>query len=108
MVHQRRQNFKVSIPPSTRFVEGRNDYISPNKQPSLENLRPQAIFEAILIPDIDSKNGEMAVMYKLLLASAQCEAASGNAARDYDMIVAKNGRKGRMPPRVQDIILGKH
>ena len=28
------QNFKVLIPPKNRFVEGRNDYVSPNKQPS--------------------------------------------------------------------------
>ena len=87
------KNFKVWIPPKNRFVEGRNDYISPNKQPSLENLRPQAIYEAILIPEIDSKNGEIAVMqsdYEQVLDAKRRPVMQP----DYEIIVVKNGEKG--------------
>ena len=98
------QNFKVWIPPKNRFVEGRNDYISPNKQPSLENLRPQAIYEAILIPEIDSKNGEIAVMqsdYEQVLDAKRRPVMQP----DYEIIVVKNGEKGAYLAR--KIIFGR-
>jgi outer membrane lipoprotein-sorting protein len=55
------QEFKVSIPPKNRFVVGRNDLITPNPQQPLENLRPQVIYDALLLREIDPQN-ETAVL----------------------------------------------
>jgi hypothetical protein len=46
------QQFKVSIPPKNKFIVGNNNYHGSAKQP-LENLRPEHILEALLIPPID-------------------------------------------------------
>lgn len=52
--------FELSIPPKNRFIAGSNQLtkISGN---ALENLRPQVIYEALLMPAIDSNN-EIAVV----------------------------------------------
>jgi outer membrane lipoprotein-sorting protein len=55
------QQFKVSIPPKNRFVVGRNDLVTLNPQQPLENLRPQVIYDALLLPEIDPQN-ETAVL----------------------------------------------
>src|SRR5437762_9871226 len=55
------QQFKVSIPPKNRFVVGRNDLVTPNPQQPLENLRPQVIYDALLLREIDPQN-ETAVL----------------------------------------------
>src|SRR5881394_1406904 len=55
------QEFKVSIPPKNRFVVGRNDVVTPNPQQPLENLRPQIIYDALLLREIDVPN-ETAVL----------------------------------------------
>lgn len=49
------QQFKLSIPPKNRFVEGTSEvtHISGN---SIENIRPQAILDALLLPEVDPKN----------------------------------------------------
>jgi outer membrane lipoprotein-sorting protein len=47
------QEFEVWIPPKNRFVIGRNDMVTPNPQQPLENLRPQIIYEALLLHRID-------------------------------------------------------
>jgi outer membrane lipoprotein-sorting protein len=53
--------FKLWIPGKNRFVVGRNDIPAPNPQQPLENLRPQIIYDALLIPAIDPQN-QIAVM----------------------------------------------
>jgi outer membrane lipoprotein-sorting protein len=55
------ENFKLWIPPKNRFVIGRNDVETRNPAHSLENLRPQHIFDALLLRRIDPQN-EIAVM----------------------------------------------
>jgi outer membrane lipoprotein-sorting protein len=55
------QEFKVSIPPKNRFVVGRNDLVTPNPQQPLENLRPQVIYDALLLREIDPQT-ETAVL----------------------------------------------
>jgi outer membrane lipoprotein-sorting protein len=55
------REFKVSIPPKNRFVVGRNDVMVPNPQQPLENLRPQIIYDALLLRPIDQRN-EKAVL----------------------------------------------
>jgi outer membrane lipoprotein-sorting protein len=46
------QEFKVWIPPKNRFVVGRNDVVTANPQQPLENLRPQIIYDALLLREI--------------------------------------------------------
>lgn len=55
------QQFKVWIPPKNRFVVGRNDVPTPNTDQPMESIRPQNIYEALLIHRIDSES-EIAVM----------------------------------------------
>src|SRR5437899_5283265 len=55
------QEFNVWIPPKNRFVVGRNDFMTPNPQQPLENLRPQIIYDALLMREIDPQN-ETAVL----------------------------------------------
>jgi hypothetical protein len=48
------RNFKLWIPPKNRFVEGRNDDTpNPNAKQPLENLRPQHIYDALLLREIE-------------------------------------------------------
>jgi outer membrane lipoprotein-sorting protein len=51
--------FKLSIPPKSRFITGSNQLTKISDNP-LENLRPQVIYEALLIPAITKD--EIAVM----------------------------------------------
>ncbi len=54
------QYFRLSIPAKNRFIIGRNDVVFPSKQP-LENLRPQVIFDSLMLREIDPRD-EIAVL----------------------------------------------
>ena len=53
--------FKLWIPTKNRFVVGRNDVETRNPAQPLENLRPQHIYDALLLRRVDPQN-EIAVM----------------------------------------------
>jgi len=53
--------FKLWIPPKNRFVVGRNDVETHSTVKPLENLRPQHLYDALLLRPIDPEN-EIAVM----------------------------------------------
>jgi outer membrane lipoprotein-sorting protein len=53
--------FKLWIPAKNRFVVGRNDVETPNPSQPLENLRPQHIYDALLLRRVDPQN-EIAVL----------------------------------------------
>jgi len=55
------QDFKLWIPPKNRFVIGKNDVATPNTDQPMENIRPQNIYEALLIKRIDP-DSEIAVL----------------------------------------------
>jgi Domain of unknown function (DUF4292) len=55
------QDFKLWIPPKNKFVVGENRYATPNPDQPMENIRPQNIYEALLIRHIDPNN-EIAVL----------------------------------------------
>jgi outer membrane lipoprotein-sorting protein len=48
--------FKLWLPTKNRFIVGRNDVINPAAKQPLENLRPQHIYDALLLHEIDPKN----------------------------------------------------
>jgi outer membrane lipoprotein-sorting protein len=80
------QNFKVSIPPKNRFVIGRNDLVTPNPQQPLENLRPQVIYDALLLHEIDPQN-ETAILEN-----------------GTETIVGEKGRTYERPDYIIDVI----
>lgn len=54
-------DFKLWIPPKNKFIVGSNDVIKPNPNQPLENVRPQHIYNALLLHEIDPQN-EIAVL----------------------------------------------
>jgi len=55
------QDFKLWIPTKNRFVIGKNEVATPNTDQPMENIRPQNIYEALLIRRIDPAS-EIAVL----------------------------------------------
>jgi outer membrane lipoprotein-sorting protein len=53
-------SFKLWIPAKNKFIVGSNNVVHPSSQP-LENLRPQHIYDALLLRPIDAEN-EIAVL----------------------------------------------
>jgi len=54
------ETFKLWVPPLNKFYVGRNDVVLPSKNP-LENLRPQVIYDALLLRPIQTPD-EIAVV----------------------------------------------
>jgi outer membrane lipoprotein-sorting protein len=80
------QQFKVWIPPKNRFVLGRNDLVVPNPQQPLENLRPQVIYDSLLLREIDPQS-EVAALEKA-----------------EETMVGDKGRKYEQPNYIIDVI----
>jgi len=84
--------FKLWIPGKNRFVTGRNDIPAPNPQQPLENLRPQIIYNALLIPAIDPQN-QIAVMensYETLIDSRRHRVQ----VPDYEIVIIQRNGPG--------------
>jgi len=86
------ERFKLWIPPKNRFVVGRNDVELHNPAQPLENLRPQHIYDAILLRSIDPTN-EIAVMEND--TELVTDAKSHKVSRaDYVIDVIRKGEHG--------------
>jgi outer membrane lipoprotein-sorting protein len=86
------QEFKLWIPPKNRFVVGRNDVQTPNSDQPMESIRPQDIYDALLIRPIDSEH-DVAVLengYEIL------HDAKGHRVlqADYELVVIRRGLAG--------------
>lgn len=86
------QDFKLWIPPKNRFVMGRNEVQTPITAQPLENIRPQNIYDALLIHRVDP-DSEIAVLengYEIL------HDAKGRRVLqdDYELVVIKKFDKG--------------
>jgi hypothetical protein len=86
------QEFKLWIPPKNRFVVGPNQVSSMSVNQPMENIRPQNIYEALLIRRIDPNN-EIAVLengYETL------HDAKGHRVlqEDYELTVIKKTENG--------------
>ena len=55
------QEFKLWIPPKNRFVMGNNDVETRNADQPMESIRPQDIYDALLIRPVDPEH-EIAVL----------------------------------------------
>jgi outer membrane lipoprotein-sorting protein len=86
------RDFKLWIPPRNRFVVGRNDIETHNTQQPLENLRPQHIYDALILREIDPQN-EIAVMqnsFEIITDSKQHQVQQA----DYEIEVIRKGDRG--------------
>jgi outer membrane lipoprotein-sorting protein len=86
------KEFKLWIPPKNRFIIGRNDIETPNPQNPLESIRPQQIYEALLMPAIDPQN-EIAVMendYEIVMDAKKHKVEQP----DYQLEVIRKGEHG--------------
>lgn len=86
------QGFKLWIPSKNKFVIGKNNVDTPNTDQPMENIRPQNIYEALLIRPVDPDN-EIAVLengYETL------HDAKGNRMLqdDYELTVIQKYDKG--------------
>jgi hypothetical protein len=86
------QEFKLWIPPRNRFVVGRNDVETPKSDQPMESIRPQDIYDALLIRPIDAEH-EIAVLengYEIL------HDAKGHRVyqEDYELVVIRKGASG--------------
>jgi hypothetical protein len=95
--------FKLWIPPKNRFVVGLNDMATPSADQPMENIRPQNIYEALLIPPVDPQT-EIAVMengYETLHDAKGHIVLQG----DYELVVIRKGDAGWVLAR--KIIFGR-
>jgi len=86
------KEFKLWIPPKNRFVMGHNDVETPNPKQPLESVRPQNLYEALLIREIDPEN-EIAVLengYETVLDSRRHRVEQP----DYEIVVVRRGKSG--------------
>jgi outer membrane lipoprotein-sorting protein len=86
------KEFKLWIPPKNRFVIGRNDAETVNPKQPLESIRPQNLYEAILIREIDPQD-EIAVLengYETVLDPKRHLVEQP----DYEIVVVKKGKQG--------------
>lgn len=84
--------FKLSIPPKNKFVTGRNDAEMPDAKQPLENLRPQHIYDALLLREIDPES-EIAILENDVEKVRDAKGHQTEQA-DYDMHIARKGPHG--------------
>jgi outer membrane lipoprotein-sorting protein len=84
--------FRVSIPPKNKFVVGRNDVVDHSKQP-LENLRPQHIFDALLLHEVDPQS-EIAVVEDGVETVIDPKSKKPVEEPDYVVVIIHKGEQG--------------
>jgi hypothetical protein len=85
------QQFKLWIPPKNKFVVGRNDVVQPSTN-TLENLRPQVIYDALLLHPIDPE-------HEIAVTQSDYEMVTDNKGHqvqqpDYEVLVIRKGDAG--------------
>jgi outer membrane lipoprotein-sorting protein len=86
------RDFKLWIPPKNRFVMGRNDIETHNPAQPMENLRPQHIYEALILREVDPNN-EIAVMQNSVEIVTDGKNHQVQQA-DYEIEVIRRGDRG--------------
>jgi len=86
------QEFKLSIPPKNRFVIGNNEMTTHNPDQPMENIRPQDIYNALLIRAIDPQS-EIAVLEN---GDEILHDAKGHRVlqEDYELVVIRKDEQG--------------
>jgi hypothetical protein len=99
------QDFKLWMPTKNRFVIGKNDLATPNTDQPMENIRPQDIYDALLIHRIDPAT-EIAVVengYEIL----HDEKGRRILQDDYELTVIRKYDKGCTQGCVEHPRLGR-
>jgi outer membrane lipoprotein-sorting protein len=86
------KQFKLWIPPKNRFVMGRNDVVSASPKTPLENVRPQNIYDALLIRAIDPEQ-EIAVLENGVERVLDAKRRPYDQP-DYEIVVVRKGNAG--------------
>lgn len=86
------REFKLWIPPKNRFIVGKNDQETTNPQQPMESIRPQQIYDALLIPAIDLER-EIAVMENDLETVLDAKKRRVEQP-DYELEVIEKGKNG--------------
>lgn len=97
------ERFRLWIPSKNRFVVGLNQMATPDSDQPMENIRPQNIYDALLIPAIDPQD-EIAVMengYETLHDAKGHPILQG----DYELVVIRKTDNGWVLSR--KIIFGR-
>jgi len=81
------KGFSLSIPPQSKFIIGSNEVSKPSIQP-LENLRPPAIFDALLLKEIDPQN-EIALLEQGTEMVKDPKNHKDLQQQDYEIIVVR-------------------
>ena len=94
------EEFKLWIPPKNRFVVGRNNVETHNADQPMESIRPQDIYDALLIQPIDPEH-EIAVLensYEILHDSKGHRVLQ----EDYELIVIrkKGDKEGELSRKI--------
>jgi hypothetical protein len=86
------QQFKLWVPQKNQFIAGNNDAARPSTQP-LENLRPQVIYDALLLQAVDLKN-DLAVLEGGEHMGIDRETQKPVLQPDYALDIIKQNRQG--------------
>jgi uncharacterized protein DUF4292 len=86
------ETFKLWIPPKNRFVVGRNDVHTHETNQAMESIRPQEIYDALLIRPVDPAN-EIAILEN---GTQILHDAKGHRVLqdDYELIVIRKQENG--------------
>src|SRR5580692_1969676 len=86
------EEFKLWIPPRNRFVMGRNNVQTHNADQPMESIRPQEIYDALLIRPIDPEH-EIAVLEN---SEEILHDSKGHRVlqEDYELVVIRKGEQG--------------
>ena len=84
------QKFKLWIPPQNKFVVGSDnaDHYQPDRR--LENMRPQYIYDALLLPEIGQDEAVLDNGFETVLDSRKHRVEQPN----YSLLVIRNGPQG--------------
>jgi hypothetical protein len=84
--------FKLWIPPKNRFIVGSNSVVRPSNQP-LENIRPQQMYDALLLPRVDPQN-EIAVVEYGTETVPDPNTHRNVQQADYELAIIRRGGNG--------------
>ncbi len=92
--------FKLWIPPKNRFVVGQENVPTPNTDKPMENIRPQNIYDALLIQRIDPET-ELAVLDDNGFEILHDSKGHRILRPDYELIIIlKNGNNPRLSRKI--------
>jgi hypothetical protein len=84
------QDFKVWIPPQNKFFLGSNNAENYQSDKRLENLRPQYIYDALLMPEIGGDDAVRENGYETVLDAKRHRVEQPN----YSLLVIRRGPQG--------------